>query len=109
MSNTFIEVELVNYKMEYVARLRLPQGTIPGLKTKFHTKISKFGIYRNSEYIVDDIITEYIDTDNSDGYGNYGDTTVKVKLVVTLLSFETNKPTEPIRKESVKKTRNKKQ
>lgn len=90
MSINTIEVELINHQKETLRRLRLPLGAIPAKNTQFHVNISKCGIYKNSEYMVDDVITDYFSTDNSDGYGSYGETTIKVKLIVTLLSYQTN-------------------
>lgn len=105
MTTQSVEVELLNYKMEYISRLRLPGNTIPMKGTKFHTKFSKFGIFKNSEYMVDDVIYEYSQTDDSDGYGNWGENTMRIKLVVTLLSYQTNEPPPVVNPAPVKKTR----
>ena len=101
---TNIEVQLVNLKMEQLTMIRLPSNTIPTIGTQFHTRLSKDGIYKNSEYLVENVIYEYVQIDNHDGYGGTNESTMKVKLVVTLLSFETNEPT-PVKK--AKATKNK--
>lgn len=84
--------------------VRLPSNTIPTIGTQFHTRLSKDGIYKNSEYLVENIIYEYIQVDNNDGYGSTNESTMTIKLVVTLLSFETN-ATTPGKK--IKATKNK--
>lgn len=108
MSHNSIQVKLYDNQLKYITSIKLPVGTVPMPNTKLNVHLSTFGIYHNKTYLVNDVITQYVETDGSDGYGNFGETSVYIKLIVTLLSYETNKPKEippePTKKKAVKKS-----
>ena len=94
-NNNTVEVQLVtleNGVIRYIQMLRLPYGAVPLKGTKFNTKFSKFGVFKNSEYLVEDVITDYVEKKANDGYDNWSSSELFVKLVLKLLSCETNEP-----------------